>query len=155
MTYILVCSGCCKCPAKEVGLPGAEGNGYGGHAYWWSTSACNAMFLYPPKEKFVWSKLRVVIWENTRGGILKCLLYTGIPTESIFKNHDAPTSRWANFGLRLTFWHCFFFVGIVISQLQHTQFSAQLEPWAQNGARKTFNIPPRQGSQITTLIWGW
>ena len=29
----------------------------------------------------------------SRGGILKCSLYKGIPTESIFKNRDAPTSR--------------------------------------------------------------
>ena len=41
--------------------------------------------------------------KSLRGGILKCSLYKGIPTEPIFKNHDAPTSRLANFGLRLTF----------------------------------------------------
>ena len=31
--------------------------------------------------------------KSLRGGMEKCLLYKGIPTESIFKNHDAPTSR--------------------------------------------------------------
>ena len=33
--------------------------------------------------------LRKSLW----GGMEKCLLYKGIPTESIFKNDDAPTSR--------------------------------------------------------------
>ena len=64
----------------------------------------------------------------------------------VFRSELTSISKWLfDFG--------FFFAYIVISQLQHTQFSAQLEPCAQNGTTKTSNIPPRQGSQITTLIY--
>ena len=43
----------------------------------------------------------------------------------------------------MTFW--FFFVRIVIFQLQHTQFSAQLEHWAEKSVRKTFAEKSKSG----------
>ena len=41
------------------------------------------------RKSYEGSNLRTVM----RGGSMKFFLYKGIPTEPIFKNHDAPTSR--------------------------------------------------------------
>ena len=87
--------------------------------------------------------MRVVIWENIRGEGYWNVHFIKESLQNQFSKIMMPqllgelilVSDWL-------FDFCFFFVGIVISQLQHTQLSAQLEPWAQNGARKTSNIPP-------------